>query len=167
MDCSLPGSCVHGILQARILEYWQQATRGLPCPPPGDLPNPGIKPMSLISPALVMGCLPLSLPEKPIPFLITPKYKWKGGYGLLCPSANTGATTIFTIPDPVASNLSIVFLKHWPAGIMMLSRYPPQLGSAQRKLNWVDVWDMGRQWRGATHLPLANSMWLGTIFPWY
>ena len=36
-DC-LPGSSVHGILQ----EYWS----GLPCPPPGDLPSPGIEPMS-------------------------------------------------------------------------------------------------------------------------
>ena len=25
---------------------------GLPCPPPGDLPNPGIKPRSLTSPVL-------------------------------------------------------------------------------------------------------------------
>ena len=30
-------------------EYW----RGLPCPPPGDLPNPGIKPVFLVSPTLV------------------------------------------------------------------------------------------------------------------
>ena len=29
-------------------EYWS----GLPCPPPGDLPDPGIKPMSFMSPAL-------------------------------------------------------------------------------------------------------------------
>ena len=29
-------------------EYWA----GLPCPPPGDLPNPGIEPASLISSAL-------------------------------------------------------------------------------------------------------------------
>ena len=29
-------------------EYWS----GLPCPPPGDLHNPGIKPTSLQSPAL-------------------------------------------------------------------------------------------------------------------
>ena len=29
-------------------EYWN----GLPCPPPGDLPDPGIKPVSLTSPAL-------------------------------------------------------------------------------------------------------------------
>ena len=30
------------------LEYWS----GLPCPPPRDLPGPGIKPTSLMSPAL-------------------------------------------------------------------------------------------------------------------
>jgi len=29
-------------------EYWS----GLPCPPPGDLPDPGTKPMSLASPTL-------------------------------------------------------------------------------------------------------------------
>ena len=29
-------------------EYWS----GLPCPPPGDLPNPGIEPVSLMSPDL-------------------------------------------------------------------------------------------------------------------
>ena len=38
MDDSLPGSSVHGILQARI--YWS----GLSYPPPGDLPDPGIEP---------------------------------------------------------------------------------------------------------------------------
>ena len=30
-------------------EYWS----GLPCPPPGDLPNPGMQPKSPASPALV------------------------------------------------------------------------------------------------------------------
>ena len=49
-DHSLPGSSVHGILQARILE-WIPSSR-LPCPPPGDLPYPGIEPVSLTSPAL-------------------------------------------------------------------------------------------------------------------
>ena len=39
MDCSPPGSPVHGILQ----EYWN----GRPSPPPGDLPHPGIEPRSL------------------------------------------------------------------------------------------------------------------------
>ena len=45
MNCSLPGSSVHGILQARILS-------GLPFPPPGDLPDPGIEPASPEAPAL-------------------------------------------------------------------------------------------------------------------
>jgi len=40
IDHSPPGPCVHGILQ--VGEYW----RGLPFPSPGDLPNPGIEPMS-------------------------------------------------------------------------------------------------------------------------
>ena len=48
MDCSPTGSSVQGILPARILEW-------APFPPPGDLPNPGIEPMSLTSPALAGG----------------------------------------------------------------------------------------------------------------
>ena len=47
MGCSLPGSSVHGILQARILEWVR-----LPFPSPGDIPNPGIEPKS---PALAGG----------------------------------------------------------------------------------------------------------------
>ena len=39
-------------------EYWS----GLPCSPPGDLPNPGINPASLLSPALAGRFLP----EKPL-----------------------------------------------------------------------------------------------------
>ena len=41
-------------------EYWS----GLPCPPPGDLPNPGIEPTSLTSPALAVGSLQLASPGK-------------------------------------------------------------------------------------------------------
>ena len=36
---------LHGTLQARQ-EYW----RGLPFPSPGDLPDPGIEPVSVMSP---------------------------------------------------------------------------------------------------------------------
>ena len=42
-------------------QYWS----GLPCPPPGDLPYPGIKPVSLMSPVLAAGSLPLTPPGKP------------------------------------------------------------------------------------------------------
>ena len=44
MDCSLPGSSVRGILQARLLK--------LPFPSPGDLPDLGIEPTSYVSLAL-------------------------------------------------------------------------------------------------------------------
>ena len=44
MDCSLPG---------------KNKCSGLPCPPPGDLPNPEIEPRS---PALQVGSLPSELP---------------------------------------------------------------------------------------------------------
>ena len=37
----------------------QEHQRGLPCPPPGDLPDPGIQPESLMSPALAGGVLAL------------------------------------------------------------------------------------------------------------
>ena len=37
-------------------EYWN----GLPCPPPEDLPDPGIEPESLASPALAGGFLTTS-----------------------------------------------------------------------------------------------------------
>ena len=46
MDCSTPGSSVHGILQTRIL----QARELEPFPSPGDLPDPGIESRSLALP---------------------------------------------------------------------------------------------------------------------
>ena len=39
MDCSPPSSSVRGITRQ---EYWS----GLPCPSPGELPDPGVKPAS-------------------------------------------------------------------------------------------------------------------------
>ena len=43
-------------------EYWS----GLPLPPPEDLPNPGIKPMSPVSPALAGGCFTTEPPGKTV-----------------------------------------------------------------------------------------------------
>ena len=48
-------------------EYWN----GLPCPPPGDLPNPGIEPMSPVSSALQADSLPLN--HRGSPLLIYPQ----------------------------------------------------------------------------------------------
>ena len=92
MDYSLPGSSLHGISQARVLEWvaisfilltaiqslsrvklfvisWitacqaplsmgfprQEYWSGLPFPPPGELPDPGIEPAVPVSPALTGG----------------------------------------------------------------------------------------------------------------
>ena len=50
MDHSSPDSSVHGISR-------QEYGSWLPFPSPGDLPNPGIEPASLVSPALAGGFL--------------------------------------------------------------------------------------------------------------
>ena len=55
LNCSLPRSSFHGINKQ---EHWS----GLPCPLPGDLPDPGIKP---VSPAFQPASLLLMSPGKP------------------------------------------------------------------------------------------------------
>ena len=44
----------------------QEYGSGLPCPPPGHLQNPRIKPLSLASPALAGGFFTTVLPGKPL-----------------------------------------------------------------------------------------------------
>ena len=58
MDCSPPGSSVHGAFQARILE-WVATSH------PRDLPDPGIEPVSLSSPSLAGGFFTTVAPGKP------------------------------------------------------------------------------------------------------
>ena len=58
MDSSLPGSSIHGISQQ---EYWG----GLPFPPPGDLPDPGIKHTSPVSSAWAGRFFTIEPPGKP------------------------------------------------------------------------------------------------------
>ena len=62
MDCSSPGSSVHGILQARILEFLSAE----------DLPHPGMEPVSL---ALQADSLPLSHLGSPCVFRLDHKMK--------------------------------------------------------------------------------------------
>ena len=73
----------HGLQTTRVLcpcgfsrqEYWS----GLPCPPPGDHPNPGLEPRSLMSPALQADSLPCEPPEKPTQMFVVALFtvaKW-------------------------------------------------------------------------------------------
>ena len=55
MNCSSQGPLSRGFSRQ---EYWS----GLPCPPPGDLPKPGVKPRSS---ALQVDSLPFEQPGKP------------------------------------------------------------------------------------------------------
>ena len=69
MDCSPPGSSVHGIFQARIQEW-------VSMPFSGNLPDPEIELTSLASPALAGGFFTTKPPGKPqyriyIPILIS------------------------------------------------------------------------------------------------
>ena len=57
IDCRLPGSSVHGIPQARILE-------GVPCPPPGDIADPGSNSCLLCLLQWQLGSLPPAPPGK-------------------------------------------------------------------------------------------------------
>ena len=59
IDCSLQGSSL-------FMEFSRQCWSGSPCPSPGDLPDPGIEPASLKSPAVAVGSLPLVPPGKPM-----------------------------------------------------------------------------------------------------
>ena len=61
MDCSLPGSSVRAILQARILQW-------LPFPSPVDFSDPGIEPPYPVSPALQADSLPAEPSGKQIGF---------------------------------------------------------------------------------------------------
>ena len=57
LDCNLPGSC-------RWDSLGKNTGVGLPCPPPRDLPNPGMEPASPASPALQADSLCTEPPRK-------------------------------------------------------------------------------------------------------
>ena len=67
-----PGSSVHGIFQAK---FWS----GLPCPPPGDLPHPGIVPATPGSPSLQEDSLLLSHCRSPNDLVVHVKNKALSG----------------------------------------------------------------------------------------
>ena len=67
VDCSLPGFSVHGVSRQ---EYWS----GLPCPPPGDLTDPGIEPTFPVASVLQVDSLPLSHREAQVPSVDSVKH---------------------------------------------------------------------------------------------
>ena len=68
-------------------EYWS----GLPCPPPGDLPDTGMKPTRLTSPALAGG-------------FFTPSAAWEAR-GILMPIYNSVDKSLDLFYNPIQSAL--------------------------------------------------------------
>ena len=64
LDYSLPGSSR------------QEYSSGLPFPTPGDLPNAGLEPESLVSPALAHGFFTTEPPGKPIQGIFEDGNNW-------------------------------------------------------------------------------------------
>ena len=87
LSCSVMSNSLrpHWLQPARLLCPWglsrQEYWSGLPCPPPGDLPNPGIEPRS---PALQLDSLPIEPPGKPLIIIRKMEIKAKINY---CPSS--------------------------------------------------------------------------------
>ena len=117
MDCSLPGYSVHGILQARILEWVAISSFG-------DLPDPGIKPRSS---SLQANSL-LSEPSgKPVMSDSLQPYGLKPSR-LLCqwdyPGKNTGVDCCFLLQGIFPTqrmNPGLLRLLHWKADSSPLS----------------------------------------------
>ena len=103
MDCSPPGSSVHGILQ-------QECSSGLPHPPPGDLPDPGIELASFMSPALTGGFFTTS-------HLGSPDFKVKVRVSQSCQ----------TLCDPLNYTVHGIL----QAGILEWVAFPSSRGSSQ------------------------------------
>ena len=113
---SPPGSSAHGFSR-------QECWSGVPFPPPGDLPDPGIEPKSLMPPALAGGFFTTSAPWE-AGRVSRMEERWSGEKGLCprpagrgcrpttaSPTVRCGAPGLFTHSSP---GLACSFTLTWP-----------------------------------------------------
>ena len=125
MDCSPPGSSVHGFSRQ---EYWS----GFPFPSPGDLPVPGIKPGSSV---LQVDSLLTELGGKPIKGRQRLSIKWGQDQVKLAPFRNGEAISWQAVVRSLAGELK---------SCMLCSMAPPALHrtplpSPQEMVMWTMV----------------------------
>ena len=86
-----------------------------PCPPPGDLPDPGIEPASPMSPALVGGFFITSVTWEALQI-------WAGGTNHLAPAPSNGALSIGAHENPHPCNAEVL-----PVGTLEIATRIPHL----------------------------------------
>ena len=99
-DHNLPGSSVHGIYQARILGWFSISLSR-------DLPNPGLKPASLASPALTGGSFTTEPPGKLLLSLCV------GMVGSVCPQAICDKSPVNFILKALGTDLEPWVFHFW------------------------------------------------------
>ena len=138
MDCSLPGSSIYGIFQARILEW-------VAIPFSKGSPDPGVEPRS---PALQVDSLPSEPPGKP-------HTCWINGFIFMNPFLMVYAA----VPQTAASS-------NLDKGNLCESQWTLGVGDGQGGLACCDSWGcrVGHDW--ATDLIWSDSIitsWLKSI----
>ena len=143
MDCSLPGS-----MAISRHKYWSE----LSCPPPGNLPDPGIGPMSPAVPAFKVDSLPSQPPGKPLWYLLG-FIKWFRVY------------KTFSYPLSLLTSLTIMGNRQWrdlicekprwhSLSVAKDSKLATSLGSDTR--NVLGVGEKG---------PQCFLWWIWAVFP--
>ena len=132
----------HGLQPSRLLYPWgfskREYSSGLPCPPPGDLPNPGTKPRS---PALQVDSLPSEPSGKP---------------------RNTGVGSL-TLPQGIfPTQESNWALLHCRRILYQLSYQGSPLNSWM-EVNWAE---RGMEWRRGLRARSSGSPQEGTTNLW-
>ena len=106
----------------------QEYRNGLPFPPPGNLPNPGIKLMSLCLLLWQADSLPLVLTWKPIdlPWGWSAAWEQKASLPLLCPVVPGHPEAILLLPLFLSSNSSLGTggASHYPTSSSVISEKP-------------------------------------------
>ena len=99
MHCSLPGSFIHGMFQARVLEWAAISfSRGI-------FPTQGLNPMS---PALQEDALPSEPPGKPQ--MEEPIPKWKDPHDMVRNMFMLDAVARLSLPSDMVNNFPFFFL---------------------------------------------------------
>ena len=119
VDCSLPAPLSMGFSR-------QEYRSGLLCPPPGNLPDPGIEPVSPMAPALQVDSLPLSHQGSPSKY--TREYLL--GSTLSFSQASCGSTCVspFYLPSSLPSQTTYKVCYAAPV---------PSLLAGQQQTHWL------------------------------